>query len=257
MSWSAVQYTKFEEERNRPIHDLLSQIPSTTVLNALDLGCGPGNSTELLLQRFPNAIVTGIDSSDNMLEAARKRLPGVRFEKDDITLLHTVTSSYDVILANASLHWVPDHASLLKNLASKLSPGGSLAVQIPDNLNEPTHRLMREVASAGPWAERLADASNAREDRHAADWYYTALSAHTQHVNIWRTTYHHPLAGGAGAVVEWFKGSGLRPYMEPLDESDRTLFLARYETAIAEAYPSLPDGTVLLPFPRLFFVATR
>jgi len=257
MSWSAVQYTKFEEERNRPIRDLLNQIPTTTALNALDLGCGPGNSTELLSQRFPNAIVTGIDSSDDMLEAARKRLPGIRFEKDDIARLHTVTSPCDVIFANASLQWVPDHASLLKTLTSRLSPGGSLAVQVPDNLDEPAHRLMREVASSSPWAERLIDASNTREDRHTADWYYTALHDHVPAINIWRTTYYHPLAGGAAAIVEWFKGSGLRPYLEPLNESDRALFLAQYQAAIAKAYPSLPDGTVLLPFPRLFFVATR
>ncbi|WP_158823745.1 trans-aconitate 2-methyltransferase [Granulicella sp. S156] len=257
MSWSAVQYTKFEEERNRPIRDLLNQIPTTTALNALDLGCGPGNSTELLSQRFPNAIVTGIDSSDDMLEAARTRLPGIRFEKDDIALLHTVTSSSDVIFANASLQWVPDHALLLKTLTSRLSPGGSLAVQIPDNLDEPAHRLMREVASSGPWAERLIDASNAREDRHTADWYYTALHDHMPAINIWRTTYYHPLAGGAAAIVEWFKGSGLRPYLAPLNEADRALFLTQYQAAIAQAYPSLPDGTVLLPFPRLFFVATR
>lgn len=109
----------------------------------------------------------------------------------------------------------------------------------------------------GSWAAALADAASARAGRHHADWYYALLRRHAAHVDVWRTTYHHPLGGGASAVVEWLKGSGLRPYLDPLDEMARSAFLAQYEDAIAQAYPALPDGTVLLPFPRLFLVATR
>ncbi len=256
MSWSAAQYSKFEDERNRPIRDLLAQIPHSIVTTAADIGCGPGNSTELLQSRFPAARITGMDSSPEMIEAARKRLPAIHFDIDDIATWKS-PGLYDVILANASLQWIPDHESLLPALVAKLAPGGSVAVQMPDNLDEPAHRLMREIAAMEPWAAKLATASNARAPRHAADWYYKVLRGHVTTVDVWRTVYHHPLAGGAGAIVEWFKGTGLRPFLDPLDATEREDYLARYQAAVAQAYPAMPDGTVLLPFPRLFFVATR
>lgn len=255
MTWSAAQYSKFEDERNRPIHDLLARLPAAEVRRAIDLGCGPGNSTDFLRQRFPDAVVGGLDSSADMLTAARKRLPGVTFELGDIATWRAA-APVDVIFANAALQWVPDHEGLLPNLLSSLAPGGSLAVQVPDNLDEPAHRLMREVAVAGPWAEALKNAAKARSSRHTPDWYYRVLRAQGTVVDVWRTTYHHPLAGVA-AVVEWFKGTGLRPFLDPLDETTRAAYLARFTDALAEAYPAHPDGTVLLPFPRLFFVASK
>jgi trans-aconitate 2-methyltransferase len=162
-----------------------------------------------------------------------------------------------VIFANAVLQWVPDHATLLPALVSKLTPGGSLAIQMPDNLNQPSHRLMREVAAQGPWAEKLASVAAQRTEMADASAYYSMLKACCTRVDVWRTTYHHPLAGGASGVVEWFKGSGLRPFLEPLDEAQRAQYLQQYQTAIEQAYPALADGSVLLPFPRLFLVATR
>jgi len=257
MSWSAKQYCQFEAERNRPIRDLLAQIPTAGVSRAIDIGCGPGNSTELLRERFPEATVSGIDSSPDMIEAARKRLPDVRFEVEDIASWRGSDAPFDVILANAALHWVEDHVGLLPRLVSSLAPRGSLAVQIPDNLQEPSHLLMRQIAAEGPWAAKLVGALKENATRHSPDWYYRLLRDHGATVDIWRTTYHHALAGGAHAVVEWFKGSGLRPFIQPLDEPEQKEFLKRYEAALASAYPTLSDGTVLLPFPRLFFVATR
>lgn len=236
--------------------DLLARIPTITVTNAADLGCGPGNSTELLQARFPSAVITAIDSSVDMIEAARKRLPNIQLDIDDIAGWRN-PGPFEVILANASLQWVPDHESLLPMLISKLAPDGSLAVQIPDNLDEPAHCLMREIAADGPWADKLAGASRARATRHNADWYYRTLRARAATIDLWRTTYYHPLAGGAEALTEWFKGTGLRPFLDPLDAAERTAFLARYQASLAHAYPALPDGTVLLPFPRLFFVATH
>jgi trans-aconitate 2-methyltransferase len=190
-----------------------------------------------------------------MIAAARKRLPALRFETVDISAWHD-PGPFDVILANAVLQWVPDHAMLFPALIAKLGAGGTLAVQIPDNADEPAHRLMRETASGGPWAGKLTQ-SAARLHRHDAAWYYRALRGRVARLDIWRTTYFHALTGGAGAVVEWFKGSGLRPFLDPLDEAERAAFLPRYQAAIAAAYPAFPDGTVLLPFPRLFIVATR
>jgi trans-aconitate 2-methyltransferase len=255
MSWSAAQYVKFEDERTRPVHDLVARIPNAVVAGAADIGCGPGNSTEVLQARYPDAQIVGLDSSPDMIAAARKRLPRVAFAVADIRRWRP-EQRFDVILANAVLQWIPGHETLMPALTERLSAGGALAVQMPDNLDEPSHRLMREVAGAGPWAAKLKDAANARAARHDPGWYFRLLRAHTSHVDVWRTTYHHPLAG-AHAVVEWVKGTGLRPFIDPLDESEREAYLARYEAAIAEANPAEADGTVLLPFPRLFFVATR
>ena len=256
MSWSARQYTTFENERTRPVRDLLAAVPEVDARSVVDIGCGPGNSTELLAARYPHATVRGLDSSSDMIEAARKRLPHVRFDLADIGAWNE-PGPFDVILANAVLQWVPNHATLLPALLAKLSPGGSLAVQVPDNLEEPAHRLMREIAASGPWSGKLANAAAARVARQNARWYYEQLRPICAKVDVWRTTYIHPLAGGAHAVMEWFKGTGLRPFVDPLDAAERAAYLERYEAAVGDAYPALDDGTVLLPFPRLFIVATR
>jgi trans-aconitate 2-methyltransferase len=255
MSWSASQYVKFEDERTRPARDLIARIPNAAVASAADIGCGPGNSTEVLRERYPHARIVGVDSSPDMIEAARKRLPGVAFEVADIRQWEP-ERPLDVILANAALQWIPGHETLAPELIGKLRRGGALAVQTPDNLDEPSHRLMREIAAGGPWAAKLKNAAKARAERHSAEWYFRLLRAYASHVDVWRTTYYHPLAG-AKAIVEWVKGTGLRPFINPLEKSEREDYLARYEAAIAEAYPAEADGTALLPFPRLFFVATR
>lgn len=264
MSWSAERYSAFEDERTRPVRDLLSALPVRDARAAVDLGCGPGNSTEALAARLPGAAVMGLDASPDMLAAARRRLPHLRFEPGTIeawaapgTARTDDPGPFDVILANAALHWLPDHAALLPRLLGKLAPGGALAVQMPDNLDEPAHRLMREVAQSGPWAGKLAAAAAARTPLGDPAWYYGLLRPHCAAVDVWRTTYHHPLAGGADAVVAWFESSGLSPFLAPLDAHEREGFLARYRDAVARAYPALPDGTVLLPFPRLFFIAVR
>ena len=256
MSWSARQYVAFEDERTRPARDLLAALPPGDVHSAIDIGCGPGNSTELLVERFPHATLRGLDSSSDMIDAARKRLPSLQFDTVDIGTW-SERGPFDVIFANAVLQWLPDHAALLPSLVGKLSEGGSLAIQMPDTLEQPSHRLMREVATSGPWASKLADAAGQRTEIASASDYYSMLRPHCARVDVWRTTYHHPLADGASGVVEWFKGSGLRPFLGPLDACERAEFLQRYLAAIEQAYPALEDGSVLLPFPRLFIVATR
>jgi trans-aconitate 2-methyltransferase len=256
LSWSAKQYVAFEDERTRPVHDLLAALPAIDAHSAIDLGCGPGNSTEALAARYPQADVSGIDSSSDMIEAARRRLPHLHFAVEDLQAWQDA-GPFDVILANAVLQWVAHHEALLPALIAKLAPGGALAVQMPDNLDEPAHRLMREVAADGPWAAKLASSSAARAPLPSAASYYEMLRPHCSKVDVWRTTYYHFLRGGAPAVVEWFKGSGLRPFLEPLNAEERGAFLERYTAAIAEAYPPVSDGSVLLPFPRVFLTAIR
>ncbi len=258
MTWSAKQYLTFEGERTRPVRDLLAAVPEMNARVVVDIGCGPGNSTELLAARFPNASVSGLDSSSDMIAAARKRLPKLQFDAVDIEAwIKIAPGPFDVILANAVLQWVPGHGILLPALVARLATGGTLAVQMPDNLDEPSHRLMRELADDGPWRHKLNAAAATRVSVARADWYYSVLRPSCSALDVWRTTYYHPLSGGESAIVEWFKGSGLRPFLEPLDETERAAFLVRYTAAVKSAYPALADGTALLPFPRLFIVAIR
>jgi trans-aconitate 2-methyltransferase len=256
MSWSAKQYSAFEDERTRPVRDLLAALPDLEAHSVIDLGCGPGNSTEVLAARFPGAAVKGLDSSPDMIAAARRRLPQTQFSICGIEEWQD-TGPFDVILANAVMQWVPDHARVFPALVSKLSLAGALAIQMPDNLDVPAHQVMRETAAAGPWAGVLAAAAASRTPIGSPRDYYEMLRPVCSRVDVWRTTYHHPLAGGAAGIVEWFKGSGLRPFLEPLDAAARAAYLERYTAGVARAYPALADGSVLLPFPRLFVVAIR
>jgi trans-aconitate 2-methyltransferase len=256
LSWSAKQYVAFEDERTRPVRDLLAALPPIHARSVIDLGCGPGNSTEVLAACYPQATISGIDSSSNMIEAARRRLPHISFAVADLQAWKDA-GPFDVILANAVLQWLDHHESLLPGLVERLAPGGALAVQMPDNLDEPAHRLMREIAADGPWAATLAASSAARAPLPSAASYYELLRPLCSKVDLWRTTYYHFLNGGAEAVVEWFKGSGLRPFLGPLNAAQRSAFIERYTTAIAKAYPKVADGSVLLPFPRVFLTAIR
>jgi len=253
MSWSARQYTSSEAQRTRPARDLVAAIPVEDARRAVDLGCGPGNSTAVLAARYPEATIVGVDNDDDMLASARQRLPTIEFVRADIASWQPA-APVDVVLANASLQWLPDHATLYPRLLGHVAPGGALAIQTPDNEQEPAHVALRQVAQAGPWAARVANVHTLT--RHSAAFYYALLAPLAGSVEVWRTVYHHPLPNH-DAVVEWFKGSGMRPYLAPLDARERAAFLARYCEAIEAGYPALPDGTVLLPFPRLFIVATR
>jgi trans-aconitate 2-methyltransferase len=251
--WSPATYLKFEDERTRPARDLLARVRSDGARRIVDVGCGPGNSTELLLARYPEAEIVGLDNSPAMLAEARRRLPSVRFEpaNADVWLPN---ADVDLVFANAIYQWVPRHLEQLRRVLAALPRRATLAVQMPDNLAEPTHRLMRDVAAAGPWSGRLAGA--AREPLPPARLYYEALRPLAARVDIWRTTYHHALRGPE-AIVEFVRATGLRPFLDPLSESERREFIASYTAGIAAAYPPLADGDVLLAFPRLFLIAER
>jgi trans-aconitate 2-methyltransferase len=251
--WSPATYLQFEDERTRPAVDLLARVPLAEARHVVDVGCGPGNSTELLAARYLGADILGFDNSPAMLDAARRRLPALRFEPADAaTWIPDLPT--DLVFANATYQWVPDHFAQLPRVLTALRPGAVLAVQMPDNVETTTHRLMREVARDGAWAERLAGA--ARQPLPPPSAYYQALRPHAAQLDLWHTIYNHPLAG-APAIVEFVRSTGLRPYLDPLDEAQRAGFLARYTARIAEAYPVMADGKVLLGFSRLFIVAQR
>ncbi len=254
-AWSPSLYVKFEDERTRPAADLLAHVPLESARHVVDMGCGPGNSTELLATRFPEATVTGIDSSAEMLASARARLPGLAFEQADLATWMPA-EPIDLLYANAVFQWVPDHLAVLVRLMGALAPGGVLAVQMPDNLDEPSHRAMRDAAEAGPWAEKIRAAGIGRERLPPVEAYYDALKPHAARVDLWLTHYQHPLAG-VPAIVEWLKSTGLRPYLAPLTEAEKPAFLADYARRLEADYRPRVDGTVLLRFPRLFIIAVR
>jgi len=251
--WSPATYLKFEDERTRPAADLLARVPLAAARSVVDIGCGPGNSTELLAQRYPGADIVGLDNSPAMLEEAQRRLPALRFEPADaatwIPAPHT-----ELVFANATYQWVPDHFAQLPRVLAALQPGAVLAVQMPDNVNQTTHRLMREVAQEGAWAGTLTAAS--RQPLPPPRAYYEALQPHAARLDVWHTIYNHVLAD-ASSIVEFVRSTGLRPFLDPLGEPERSQFLGRYTAKIADAYPPMADGKVLLGFSRLFIVAQR
>lgn len=253
--WNADLYLRFEDERTRPSVDLIQRVRLGAPRRCVDLGCGPGNSTELVAARFPDAVVEGLDSSPDMIEKARKRLPNLSFQIADLQDW-TAQGPYDLIFANAVLQWIPDHAGLFSRLARSLARGGVLAVQMPNNLSEPSHVSMAEVAADGPWAQSLTAAGDAKAPIGSFSDYRRWLDEAGCDADLWQTTYIHALASHQ-SIVDWFMSTGLKPYIDPLADAEREVFLERYKDRIAKAYPTEFDGRVLLRFPRLFIVATR
>jgi len=253
--WSARQYLKFEDERTRPPRDLLAQVPLQRPRLAVDLGCGPGNSTELIVERFPQSEVIGLDSSPDMLRKARERLPQCDFVEADIASW-TPDRAADLIFANAVMQWLPDHPAILRRLLAALPQGGVLAVQMPDNTREPALKFQQEVGESGPWKDHPEIQAAARDDLPPPEAYYDLLKPVASHIDIWHSVYNHVMASPA-AIVEWFKGSSLQPFLSPLGAAERDKFLAAYTEKIAGAYKPRVDGKVLLRFPRLFIVAVR
>ncbi|ORM66508.1 trans-aconitate 2-methyltransferase [Pantoea rodasii] len=253
--WNPQLYRQFESERTRPARELLERIPPLHVHFATDLGCGPGNSTELLAQLWSDAQITGIDSSAAMLEQAQERLPDCTFQQADIRTWQA-PQPQQVIYANASLQWLTDHHSLLPHLVNQLDVGGALAIQMPDNLDEPSHRLMREVAASERWQAEISPQAADRKHLLTTEQYYDLLSDAGCQVDIWRTTYYHPMADAQG-IITWLQATGLRPFLAALNQQQQADFLHDYHQALLPAYPPRSNGQVLLAFPRLFMVAVR
>jgi trans-aconitate 2-methyltransferase len=250
--WNPKLYLKFDDQRTRPARDLLARIPVPAPKRVVDLGCGPGNSTELLVERWPGAKVVGVDNSPGMLEQARRAHPDWAWEEHDVTAWRPA-EKYDVVYSNAALQWVPEHRTLFPRLVEAVAPGGFLAVQMPRNLDAPSHALMRDTAEEGDWREKLR---GARETIAVADpaFYYDLLAPRTAHLDLWETEYAQVM-GSADAVLEWVRGTGLRPFVARLSEEEKAEFERRYLEKLRRAYTRRSDGKVLFPFRRIFIVA--
>lgn len=255
-AWDPLQYSRFERERDRAAHDLLARLPDDLTPNEIwDLGCGAGQHAARLKGRWPQARVHGLDSSAAMLAEARARHQDLDWRLGDIGDWSPARPA-DLILANASLHWLPDHDALLRRLTGALAPAGVIAVQMPMAHETRHHSIMREVAADGPWAAALAGVGTVAPLLEPAA-YYAVLAEGCGEVDVWSTTYLQALTG-PDAVLEWMKGTALRPYLAALtDDVMRRAYLDALGERLSSAFPRRADGTTLMPFPRLFLVARK
>ncbi len=263
--WDPAQYLRFGDERGRPFGDLLARVHAEAPGYVVDLGCGPGHLTAILAERWPRARVLGVDSSAEMIAAAgalgsatsagADPAGGGRlsFARADIREWRP-DRPVDVFVSNAVLQWVPDHCDLLTRWAGQLAPGGWLAVQLPGNFDQPSHAILRDLAASSRWRPLLGQVTLNRQAEDPAS-YLDLLARAGCRVDAWETTYLHVLHGD-DPVLEWYKGTGLRPVLAALPPQRKADFLAEYAAGVRDAYPPAPYGTVL-PFRRVFVVASR
>ena len=252
-TWDPDRYLAYADERGRPFLDLIARIDADSPRTVVDLGCGPGNLTGLLAQRWPDAEVIGLDSSPEMIEKARADVPGVRFEVGDLRewVSDDNGGQVDVLVSNATLQWVPGHLELLPRLVERVAPGGWLAFQVPGNFDEPSHTIRRDIADEAKYAGHTDGV--AVPDSHDPAIYLEALAAAGCTVDAWETTYLHVLTG-EDPVFNWVSGTGARPTLEALPPGLREEFESEFRARLRAAYPHRDYG-VLLPFRRVFVVA--
>lgn len=250
VTWDAAQYLRFEDERLRPALDLIGRIAHPAPRRVVDLGCGAGNALQVLAARFPDAAVTGVDGSAAML--AKAAATGFATQQAEIAAW-APAAPVDVLFSNAALQWLPGHAALFPRLLSHLAPGGVLAVQMPSMHAAPLRAEQERIAREGPWAATLARIASAPPIL-APGAYYDLLRPRVTALDLWVTEYVHVLRG-EDPVVQWAMGTSLRPFLDALDGTLREGFLDAYRAAMRVAYPPQADGTVLLPFRRLFVLA--
>lgn len=245
MPWNAAQYLKFGEQRTRPCRDLAARLPLTTPRSIIDLGCGPGNSTQVLRDRFPDAALTGLDSSPEMIAAARARRPDIEWRTGDIARWAQDGERYDLVFSNAALQWLGDHATLFPELLARVAAAGVLAIQMPARYGAVQDRILREMAPRPVQTWHV----------HEPAFYYDTLAPVAAGFDLWTTTYYHLMADVEG-IVEWYKGTAMRPYLEALgSEDEQQRFIREYTDRLRPHFPAQPDGTVLFPFQRLFLIA--
>lgn len=249
--WNSEQYLKFREQRTQPARDLIMRIQRNAPKSVVDIGCGPGNSTFLLKEFFPNADLLGIDSSANMIERAKAEHSDIAFRVCDA---RSLSGSYDLLFSNACLQWIPDHASLIPFLMDKLNDHGVLAVQIPMNGEEPLFKLIHEIAQEPEWG--LHDVPLQPNEALTPQSYFDILSGCSSSFDIWETKYYHRLQNHK-ALVEWVKGTRIRPYLDHLNETDGAAFEDEIVCQSRNIYPPTENGEVVLGFRRFFFVAVK
>ncbi|MEI7429634.1 MAG: methyltransferase domain-containing protein [Betaproteobacteria bacterium] len=254
MSWNPSQYLKFTEQRLRPAMDLLAHIALEAPQTVYDLGCGAGNVTRILAERWPEASIIGVDDSATMLENARKEQASISWQQQSIAEW-APTHPADLIYSNAALHWLPGHSTLFPKLMNSLAPGGVLAVQMPRNFAAPSHTLIADTVRAGEWQSRLAHLLVAAPVSNP-DFYYSLIAPDAKSIDIWETEYLQVLHG-KDPVKEWTKGTWLKQFLDALEPSERPAFEEDYAQRLRVAYPAQANGETLFPFRRLFMIAQK
>ena len=253
--WDPQQYLQFEHERTQPSIDLVARIPLQDPKTIIDIGCGPGNSTQVLRKRWPHADIVGLDRSEQMIERARTDHPDQTWMVGDALTL-TTDRVYDIVFSNAAIHWIPDHYALIPRLFHIVKNDGMLAIQVPANYESPLYKIIVNVARSGKWSA-FTSGCDELITYHNAEYYYDQLAPLTQDIALWETTYYHILKTHQD-LVAWYKSTAMKPLLESLPTDDtREEFLQTILDECKEQYPPQRDGSILYPFKRLFFTARK
>ncbi|NMM93180.1 trans-aconitate methyltransferase [Bifidobacterium sp. DSM 109957] len=261
-TWDAAQYLKFSDQRTQPSRDLVNRLPADDGMphKLLDIGCGPGNSTAQLASRYAKADALGIDTSAEMIATARHDYPNMTFQVLDAAELDTLPNDFDVAFTNACLQWVPNHREVIPAMLRRVKSGGVAACQFTQTIKQPAHTIMRELATTAPFSEYIGTAGtrpyhHLGGDHFDVSAYYDLIAPLSKHVEVWETTYIHALNGYDG-VIEWYRGTGMRPYLAQLPDANlRREYEQAFVDRLRALYPLQVDGTVLIPMPRFFFLA--
>ena len=253
-AWNPELYLQFANERTQPSLDLVARIALGNPSRIADLGCGPGNSTQVLHRRWPNAEIFGLDNSPEMIASAQTQFPTQKWLCEDAATWHAETP-FDLVFSNALLHWLPNHEILFPHLMTQVARGGAFAVQVPEHYDSPFQKCTLELARQARWSERLEPATRALT-RGSASFYYDLLQPLSARIDLWETEYLHVM-DDAQSIVRWFQSTGLRPYLAELTDDEQTDFLLELGAACEAAYTRQRDGRVLFAFRRLFFVAYK
>lgn len=251
MEWNSSQYLLFENQRTQPAVDLARRVEKYQPKTIIDIGCGPGNSTNVLRQTFPNANIVGIDGSCNMIKQAKSEYPNLNFH---LCRVEDLSGTYDLLFSNACLQWVPNHQELIPTLMGKLNEHGVLAVQVPMNAKEPLYRIITETIKQPQWG--FQDTVFQVNQVLTSNEYFNILSKCSSSFEIWETKYYHSLPNHQ-ALVEWVKGTKLRPYLAKLNRQDGMAFEREIVKKTKHVYPVMDNGKIVLGFRRLFFIAVK
>ena len=250
-NWNPEKYLLFKKQRTQPAIDLANRVRDCDAQTIVDVGCGPGNSTAVLKDIFLHAKIMGIDNSDNMIMKAKEKYADINFS---VCSAEDLTGSYDLIFSNACLQWIPSHETLIPRLMQRLTVNGVLAVQMPMNLNEPLFRIIKEVAANSKW--NFENGCFETNDTLSPQEYFDILSSCSSHFEMWETVYYHAMPSHEH-LIEWVRGTRLRPYLDALDEKEKAEVEGDILTKVKESYPFTASGEVILKFRRFFFVAHK
>jgi len=251
--WKPNLYLSFEKERTQPSIDLVTKIDHENPIRIIDIGCGPGNSTNVLKARWPKSEIIGLDNSQAMIAQAKETFKDMQWVCTDASNDLSNFGKFDIVFSNAAIQWIPNQKELLINLFNLLNPGGVLAVQVPNTSNMPMNIELMKLVDTEKWKKHFVSLSNTRSTYHEYHYYYDILCDLSNSIDMWVTNYCHIMSSHA-EIIKWYSGTGLRPYLDCFnDENTRNEFLHEYESILKNFYPVQKDGKILFPFTRIFF----